>query len=89
MTVIKVPRPKGVMNPNRPTSSLLLAHVRHLYEAEQKLPMGSRGEHYINAIRTEGEAADYIRHVTEAIHRAHSDAATRRMSAGGKKKEKK
>ena len=75
MTVIKVPKPpQSAYDPNRPISALLKMQVEHLFEAERKLPTRYRSEVYINAIRTEGEAANYIRVVTEAIHAAHADA---------------
>jgi hypothetical protein len=83
MTVIKVPHPpKGSSNPDRPASALLLAQVVHLHEAEKNLPFGYRSERYIKAVRTEGEAANYIREVTEAIHSAHEEARRRRFAMG-------
>ena len=79
MAIIAVPRPsKNAMNPNRPASSLLLAQIRHLQHAERRLPLRYRSEIYTHAIRTEGEAARYIREVTEAIHQAHADAEAAR-----------
>ena len=79
MTIIHVPRPlKKAMNPERPVSSLLLAQIQHLQHAERRLPLRYRTEIYTHAIRTEGEAARYIREVTEAIHQAYADAATLR-----------
>lgn len=66
------------MNPNRPVSSLLLAQVQHLHHAERRLPLRYRSEIYTHAIRTEREAARYIREVTEAIHLAHAHAAAAR-----------
>ena len=76
MTMIHVPRPpKNSLNLNRPVSSLILAQVEHMYTAEKRLPLRYRTEIYVNAIKTEGEAARYIREVTEAIHQAHADAA--------------
>jgi hypothetical protein len=75
MTVIKVPKPpQSAYDPNRPISALLKMQVEDLYEAERRLPTRYRSEIYVNAIRTEGEAANYIRVVTEAIHAAHADA---------------
>lgn len=75
MAIISVPRPrKKTMNPNRPVSSLLSAQVEHLQHAERRLPLRYRSEIYTHSIRTEGEAARYIREVTEAIHQAHADA---------------
>lgn len=81
MTVIKVPKPpQSAYDPNRPISALLKMQVEHLFEAETKLPTRYRSEVYINAIRTEGEAATYIRAVTEAIHQAHTDAERARRA---------
>jgi hypothetical protein len=75
MALIHVPKPaKNAYNPNRPVSSLLKSQIDHLKEAENKLPLSYRSEIYIKAIKTEGEAARYIRDVTEAIHLAHEDA---------------
>jgi len=81
MTVIKVPKPpRSAYDPNRPVSSLLKMQVEHLYDAEKRLPSRYRSEVYVNAIRTEGEAANYIRAVTEAIHEAHADAERARRA---------
>jgi len=79
MPIIPVPRPsKKAMNPDRPINCLLLAQIEHLQHAERRLPLRYRSEIYTHAIRTEGEAARYIREVTEAIHKAHGDAAAER-----------
>ena len=80
MAVIHVPRPskKRAMNPNRPVSSLLLSQIQHLQQAENSLPLRYCSDRYIKAIQTEGEAAAYIREVTEAIHAAHNHAAAQR-----------
>ncbi|MGB8583743.1 MAG: hypothetical protein WCD47_23210, partial [Candidatus Sulfotelmatobacter sp.] len=43
---------------------------------------------YINAIKTEGEAADYVRQVTEAIHGAHQTAAAKRARSRVKRTRK-
>src|SRR5215469_7179168 len=82
MALIHVPRPKDAYNPDRPMGSLLRSQVEHLREAESKLPLRYRHEidTYIKAIRTEGEAAAYIRKVTEAIHDAHADAESARRA---------
>lgn len=82
MALIHVPRPKNAYNPDRPMGSLLKAQVEHLREAESKLPLRYRHEidTYIKAIKTEGEAAAYIRKVTEAIHDAYADAELARRS---------
>ena len=94
MVLIHVPKPpKDAYNPDRPMGSLLKAQVEHLREAESKLPLRYRQEidTYIKAIKTEGEAATYIRKVTEAIHDAHADAqrarrAGERKRAAGRKR---
>ena len=79
MTLIKVPRPpQSAMDPNRPVNALLKAQMEHLHAAASKLPLKYRSDIYINAIKTEGEAAQYIREVTEAIHNAHADATAAR-----------
>jgi len=88
MTVIKVPAIdiRTSFNPNRPLSSLLKMQMEHLYAAEQRLPTRYRSEIYVNAIRTEGEAANYIRVMTEAIRKAHADAAARRAKPAPKRR---
>lgn len=86
MNVIHVPRPSPkAMNPDRPANALILAQVLHLQQAESRLPLRYRSEIYIHAIKTEGEAAKYIREVTEAIHQAHADAAKRRAKRAPKR----
>jgi hypothetical protein len=81
MALISVPKPpKSAYDPDRPMSSLLKSQIEHLREAEGKLPLKYRSEWYIKAIRTEGEAANYIRDVTEAIHAAHEDAERERRA---------
>jgi hypothetical protein len=79
MKVIKVPRPQqSALDPNRPANALLQAQIEHLQHAERRLPLRYRSDIYTHSIRTEGEAADYIRDVTEAIHKAHQDAQVQR-----------
>jgi hypothetical protein len=80
MTLIHVPRPKNAMNPNRPVSALLKTQIEHLHEAERRLPLRYRSEIYVNAIKTEGEAAAYISAVTDAIRKAHADAERARRA---------
>jgi hypothetical protein len=87
MTLIEVPRPpKNAMNPNRAANALLMAQVEHMHEAEKRLPSRYRTDIYINAIKTEGEVAQYIREVTAAIHQAHEDAARRRERPAPKRR---
>ncbi len=78
--LIQVPKPpKSAFDPSRPVSSLLVAQMEYLHEAEKRLPARYHSQIYINAVKTEGEAAKYIHDVTEAIHTAHMDAAFERM----------
>jgi hypothetical protein len=86
MTVVYFPQPKSKRDPNRPASSLLLAQVNHLREAEKTLPQRYHSDIFSHAIETEGEAARYVRAVTEAIHAAHDDAAAERVKKAPKRK---
>jgi hypothetical protein len=86
ITPIPVPKPsKKAMNPDRPVNALLLAQISHLQHAERRLPLRYRSEIYTHAIKTEGEAAEYIREVTEAIHQAHADVGKARAKRGSKR----
>jgi hypothetical protein len=62
------------MNPERPVSALLKAQIQHLHVAHRNLPFRYQTDIYPNAIKTEGEAAEYIRQVTEGILAAHETA---------------
>jgi len=76
MAVIQVPRPpKEAMNPDRPVSTLLRAQLLHFHAVEKNLPTRLRTKTYVHAIKTEREAADYIRQVTEAVFKAHAGSA--------------
>jgi ArsR family metal-binding transcriptional regulator len=86
----KIPLPKlpdNAWNKDRPVSSLLKTQILHLHEAERRLPVRHHTDIYINAIKTEGEASEYIRAVTEAIRDAHAEAAARRAKRAAKKPE--
>jgi len=73
--LIKIPRPpKSAHDPTRPATSLLKAQVDHMHEAERQLPLKYRTDIYVKALRTEADAAEYIREVTEAVHKAHENA---------------
>jgi hypothetical protein len=80
MAIVKVPKPpQSAMNKNRAISSLLKTQIKHLQEAEFRLPAEAQSNIYINAIKTEGEAADYIRQVTAALHAEHAAAQVGRQ----------
>lgn len=86
MDPITVPKPKSVRNPNRLASSLLLAQIHHLREAEKNLPVRYHSGIFHKSLITEGDVARYVRSVTEAIHKAHNDAAKDRAKATAKRK---
>jgi len=78
MTVIRIPKtPRSAYNRNRPVSSLLRTQMLHLREAEKMFPPRYHSDIYINAIKTEAQAAEYIRHVTSTIRQLHEKAAPR------------
>jgi hypothetical protein len=86
MTVVYFPRPKSKRDPDRAAGSLLLVQVKHLREAEKSLPPKYHSEIFSHAIQTEGEAARYVRAVTDAIHQAHDDAVAARVKKAPKRK---
>jgi hypothetical protein len=71
--IIPVPKPSHrAYNPDRPLSgnTLVQAQVMHFQEADKQLPPELQTGVEIKSITTEGQAADYIRKVTEAIHKS-------------------
>ena len=71
--VIRVPKPgRGAYNPGRPLGSnaLVASAVQHFAEAEKNLPADLRTGIEVASVKTEGDAAEYIRKVTEAIHKS-------------------
>jgi hypothetical protein len=71
--IVPVPKPgRSGYNPNRPlrSNALIAAQVRHFAEADKNLPADLRTGVNADSIATEGEAAVYIRKVTEAIHKS-------------------
>jgi hypothetical protein len=87
MTVIKVPKPpKTAFNKNRPVSALLKNQMEHMQTAEFRLPARRQTNIYINKIRTEGEAAEYIRQVTAILHPEGARSAGLELAAMGEKK---
>lgn len=74
MAIVKVPvpkPPKSAFNPERRVSALLKNQIIHLQEAEFRLPANRQTNVYINSIKTERDAANYIAQVTAALHGAH------------------
>ncbi|MBV8847901.1 MAG: hypothetical protein JO307_34235 [Bryobacterales bacterium] len=69
--VIRVPRaPKTSYNPQRPLvkNTLLLNQVRHFREVEKTLPPEMRSGIDFESIKTEGDAAEYVRRITAVLH---------------------
>ena len=69
--IVRVPKPSGESyNPNRPLekNKLVQSIVEHLNHAELDLPADQRTGVDISTIKTEGEAAEYIKKVTSLLH---------------------
>jgi hypothetical protein len=80
MALLPLPKPsKNAWNPDRPMSSLLKWQIEHLHAAEMRMPVRYHTEMYVNALRTEGDAANYIQLVTERIQQAHADAEAAKL----------
>lgn len=69
--VVQVPKPSSKsFNKNRPIekNTLILNQVQHFLESEKRLPRDQQTGMDISAIRTEGQAAEYIAKVTQLHH---------------------
>jgi hypothetical protein len=69
--VVRIPRAaRSSFNPNRPLekNTLLLNQLRHFAHVEGKLPPEERTGMDVASIRTEGQAAEYIRRMTRKLH---------------------
>jgi hypothetical protein len=70
--VIRVPKtPRSSFNQNRPLAKnvLLQTQVLHFRHVEQTLPPEEQTGIDIASIDTEGKAANYIRRVTQKLHK--------------------
>jgi len=70
--VIRVPKPaRSSYQPHRPLSknTLLQSQVKHFHELEKDLPPEHKTGILLDSIQTEGQAAEYIRRMTEKLHR--------------------
>ena len=64
INVIRVPKPQaGSFNKDRPVSSLLQAQMRHLAEVLKK-----DIEDELVAVKTEGQASEFVRKFTALLH---------------------
>lgn len=71
--VIPVPKPnRKAYNPHRPLERNLLvkSQVAHFAEADRQLPAEFQTGIDHRNIKTEGQAAEYVRKVTAAIHKS-------------------
>jgi hypothetical protein len=68
LTIIRIPRtPPSAFNQHRPVSDLVKAQVRHAHQELQRW-WEERGNIDPEHIKTEQEAADYVRMVTRVLH---------------------
>jgi hypothetical protein len=87
VTVTVVPKPpESAFNKDRPVSALLKNQILHMQEAEFRLPARQQTNIYINKIRTEGEAAEYIGKVTARLHPQATRRVTFDIAAMGERK---
>lgn len=69
VTVVAVPKPaEGSMNKHRPLPRLLSTQLVQFQELEAKLPERHRTGIDIDALETEGQAAEYIKAMTARLH---------------------
>ena len=69
VNVVHVPRPSpNSLNKDRPLSSLLKNQVEHFQRLENEHPAFERTAAPVSPIRTEGEAAQYIKKMTAKLH---------------------
>jgi hypothetical protein len=69
--VVQVPKPSpNSFNKNRPLTKnlLILNQVKHFREVEKTLPPEQQTRIDVDAIQTEGQAAEYIRKLTKVLH---------------------
>ncbi|HTQ54820.1 MAG TPA: hypothetical protein VMI94_10190 [Bryobacteraceae bacterium] len=69
--VVRVPKTRrSSFDPNRPLTKnvLLQTQVKHFRHVEEKLPLAEQTGIDIARLATEGQAADYIRRVTQKLH---------------------
>jgi hypothetical protein len=82
MSVIRLAKtPASAMDPDRPINTLLKNQIEHLQRAEFRLPANRQSNIYINDIKTEGQAAEYIRIVTAELHPKGAPAKSRKAKS--------
>jgi hypothetical protein len=74
--VVKVPRPHAKrFEPHRPITDLVRNQLLHLSLAQRHLPREHHHPTDVYSIKTEGEASEFIRHVTAKLHSMKGKAA--------------
>lgn len=69
--IVRVPKPgKDSFNPNRPLAgnTLLLNQLKHIRRRELEFPPSQQTGIDFESIKTEGQAAEYIRKLATALH---------------------
>ncbi len=69
--IVRIPKPsKDSFNPNRPLAgnTLLLNQLKHIHKRELEFPPEQRTGVDFASIKTEGQAADYIRRLASVLH---------------------
>ena len=67
--VVPVPRPHAPrFEPHRPITDLVRNQLLHLSLAQRSLPKQHHAPVDVYSIKTEGEASEYIRHITAKLH---------------------
>jgi hypothetical protein len=86
MAKIRILKPApGSFNKLRPVSHLLKSQVKHLLESEKVLPHDQRSGVQLAQIKTEAQAAEYIRKVTAKLHSRHKIKVLQPSSASFRK----
>jgi hypothetical protein len=88
--VVPVPRPHAPRcEPDRPITDLVRNQLLHLSLAQRSLPKHHRAPVDVYSITTEGEASEYIRHITDKLHlRAAGKLTTAKKSSSAAKRSK-
>jgi len=88
--IVKVKKPNPASyNPDRPISSLIRNQILHLSLAERHLDKRHRTGIDVYSIQTEGEASEYIGHLTAKLHpEGAKRAQTRKVKARSRLRKK-
>jgi hypothetical protein len=83
--VVKVTRPHAKrFEPHRPNTDLVRNQLLHLSLAQRHLPREHHHPSDVYSIKTEGEASEFIRHVTAKLHSMKKKNKPRKSKPGKK-----